>query len=177
MDTTTIRITSGGIDICTERAIPPAIAVIDTIDETPIKIAADGSRLPSAYAGTDHVAVLFPQRRLMFAVESLGNPDNPDDGIAQEQCAERCKQLRLLGYDDWRLPTRAELARLIDDTRREPAIDTSIFPKVKPRWYWTSTQAAWSSASAWFVSFGYGYVNHGHRGYYGFALAVRRAGQ
>ena len=38
--------------------------------------------------------------------------------------------------------------------------------------------AAWSSASAWLVLFSYGYVDYsGLRDYYGFALAVRRAGE
>ena len=79
--------------------------------------------------------------------------------------------------NDWRLPTRAELVALVDDTRHEPAIDTSLFPRVKPRWHWTSTPCAWSSASAWYVSFYGGNVSYGRRGLNGFALAVRRAGQ
>jgi hypothetical protein len=37
--------------------------------------------------------------------------------------------------------------------------------------------AAWSSASAWSVDFDYGVVDGNHRSDYGFALAVRRAGQ
>ncbi len=38
--------------------------------------------------------------------------------------------------------------------------------------------AAWSSASAWNVDFSYGgLVSTNHRYSYGFALAVRRAGQ
>src|SRR5690606_40892805 len=92
-------------------------------------------------------------------------------------CMERCRDLRLLDFDDWRLPTRAELVTLIDDTRRDPAIDPDLFPGVKPRWHWTSTAAAWSSASAWLVGFYYGYVGNSRRGSNGFALACRRAGQ
>ena len=114
----------------------------------------------------------------MWSIESLGNPDDADSGITQERCIERCRESRLLGFDDWRLPTRAELAALIDDTRHEPAIDTNFFPRVKPRWHWTSTPAAWSSASAWLVGFDNGYVSYsGPRISGGFALAVRRAGQ
>jgi hypothetical protein len=48
---------------------------------------------------------------------------------------------------------------------------------VKSRWHWTSTPAAWSSASAWCVGFYYGYVGDFHRNGSGFALAVRRVGQ
>ncbi|PZU17570.1 MAG: hypothetical protein DI589_25910 [Shinella sp.] len=141
------------------------------------KVLADGTRLPAGSSLTNHVAVLDHSTGLMWSVESLGSKDDADDGITQEACEARCRELTLLGVNDWRLPTRAELAVLVDDTRHEPAIDTSLFPRVKPRWHWTSTPCAWSSASAWSVLFGYGNVHLNHRLSSGFALAVRRAGQ
>jgi hypothetical protein len=154
------------------RQIASPIAVASAADPAP-------ARFEKVYgAGApDHDAVIDNQTGLMWSVESLGDPDDADDGTSQERCTERCRELRLLGFDDWRLPTRAELVTLIDDTRREPAIDTDLFPRVKPRWHWTSTPAAWSSASAWFVLFSYGLVSYLHRSSDGFALAVRRAGQ
>jgi hypothetical protein len=152
-------------------------AFIETKHPGFTKLLADGSRVSGTDTRTDHVATIDHATSLMWAVESLGGQDDADDGIAQEHCIERCKMLRLLGYDDWRLATRAELAGLVDDTRYDPAIDISLFPKVKPRWHWTSTAVAGSSASAWFVHFGYGYVSGTPRDYDGFALAVRRVGQ
>ena len=141
------------------------------------KVLADGTHLPAGSTLTNHVAVIDHSTGLMWSVESLGSKDDADDGITQDACEARCRELTLLSVNDWRLPTRAELAALVDDTRHEPAIDTSLFPGVKPRWHWTSTPCAWSSASAWGVLFSYGYV-YGLRRYgYGFALAVRRAGQ
>jgi len=160
-----------------ERIADPVTASRAANAFGPIKILADGTHLPADSDRTDHVAVLDQVTGLMWSVESLGDPADESDGITQEHCIERCKNLRLLSHDDWRLPTRAELAGLIDDTRHEPAIDTALFPRVKPRWHWTSTPAAWSSASAWGVNFGSGYVGDGRRNYNGFALAVRRAGQ
>jgi len=141
------------------------------------RVLADGNRLPAGSDRTDHVAVIDHSTGLMWSVESLGSKEDADDGITQEACEARCRELTLLGTNDWRLPTRAELAALVDDTRHEPAIDTSLFPRVKPRWHWTSTPCAWSSASAWGVDFGFGDVGSYHRGSDGFALAVRRAGQ
>ncbi len=141
------------------------------------RVLADGSHLPAGCERTDHVAVIDHSTGLMWTVESLGNKEDADDGISQEACAERCSELRLLGHSDWRLPTRAELAALVDDTRHEPAIDTGLFPRVKSRWHWTSTPCAWSSASAWGVHFRYGGVRLNLRYSLGFALAVRRAGQ
>jgi len=141
------------------------------------KVRSDGALIAAGDSRTDHVAVIDHTTGLMWSIESLGDPADADDGITQERCIERCQELRLLDHEDWRLPTRAELAGLIDDTRHEPAIDTEFFPRVKSRWHWTSTPAAWSSASAWYVDFDDGYVYYLRRYCNGFALAVRRAGQ
>ena len=84
-------------------------------------------------------------------------------GISQHDALKLCAGLSLAGYGDWRLPTRAEMLTLVDDTRHEPAIDTTFFPDTKPEWYWTSTACAWSSALAWFVGFHYGGCIHGYR--------------
>ena len=145
--------------------------------QTYTRVAADGTHLPAEDTTTPHVAVIDNTTGLMWSVESLGNPKDADTGISQPDCEKRCSELRLLGFDDWRLPTRTELVGLVNDTRHEPAIDTALFPGVKPRWHWTSTPAAWSSASAWVVNFSGGYVFNLRRDYDGFALAVRRVGQ
>ncbi|QGM07108.1 DUF1566 domain-containing protein [Stenotrophomonas maltophilia] len=139
------------------------------------KLFADGTSAAGSDPRTDHVAVIDHASGLMWAVKSIG--DNDGDPMSQADCEKACSELRLLGYDDWGMPTRAELASLVDDTRHEPAIDTSLFPGVLPRWHWTSTPCAWSSASAWGVSFSSGGVLNHHRYLNGFALAVRRAGQ
>jgi hypothetical protein len=157
--------------------LPERLATASHSDERFLKVFADGTVANASDPRTDHVAVKDRVNGLLWSVESLGNPDDAEEGITQEHCAERCRELRLLSYDDWRMPTRAELASLIDDTRHEPAIDTNLFPRVKARWHWTSTPCAWSSASAWLVNFGYGGVSNGHRSGDGFALAVRRVGQ
>ncbi len=140
------------------------------------KLFADGTSAAGNDPRTDHVAVVDHATGLMWAVKSIG--DNDGDPMSQADCEKACSELRLLGHDDWRLPTRAEMSALVDETRHEPAIDTALFPGVLSRWHWTSTGAAWSSASAWYVNFYLGGVSYDHRyGYGGFALAVRRAGQ
>ncbi|WP_394765289.1 DUF1566 domain-containing protein [Stenotrophomonas sp.] len=139
------------------------------------KLFADGTSAAGSDPRTDHVAVIDHATGLMWAVKSIGDSDG--DPMSQVDCEKACRELRLLGYDDWGMPTRGELAALVEDTRHEPAIDTSLFPGVLPRWHWTSTPAAWSSASAWGVDFDGGGVNGNRRDDDGFALAVRRAGQ
>ncbi|MEB1146728.1 DUF1566 domain-containing protein [Xanthomonas campestris pv. campestris] len=150
---------------------------LETASHRYTKVLADGTHLAASDSRTDHVAVIDNTTGLMWSVESLGDQKDADTGVSQDACKARCSELRLLGFSDWRLPTRTELSGLVDDCQHEPAIDTDAFPRVKPRWHWTNTPAAWSSASAWFVGFNDGDVLSSSRSYNGFALAVRRAGQ
>ena len=135
-----------------------------------IKIAADGSQLPADATQWD--AVLLPEHGLMFSATSVVDTDVP-----QEPCIKACEELTLAGHSDWALPTIEQLQLLIDRTRYRPAIDTDYFRDIQNDWYWTSTPAAWSSASAWGADSDSGLVDNSPRSGGGFALAVRRAGQ
>ncbi|WP_282266548.1 DUF1566 domain-containing protein [Stenotrophomonas sp. PS02298] len=141
-----------------------------------IKIGDDGQQLPND--ATDWVAVELPEHGLTFTGTSIVDTDVP-----LEQCEAAAKALTIAGHSDWDLPTIDELSLLIDRTRYSPAINTDFFRDIQNDWYWSKTPTAWSldeagsSASAWLVSFYYGYVLNGPRYGLGFALAVRRAGQ
>ncbi len=50
-----------------------------------------------------------------------------------------CADLVLAGWDDWRLPSRLELAHLVDASRQDPAIDPEAFPNTPPARFWTAT--------------------------------------
>jgi hypothetical protein len=58
----------------------------------------------------------------------------------------------------WRLPTRIELASIVDYTRRDPAIDAEAFPgtDINGTFFWTSSSP--SQDNVWIVGFGSGYV-------------------
>ncbi|MGV7193759.1 Lcl C-terminal domain-containing protein [Xanthomonas axonopodis] len=135
-----------------------------------IKIGADGAQLPADAA--DWVAVFLPAHGLTFTATSVVDSD-----VQHADCEAACKALTLAGHSDWDLPTIGELQLLVDRTRYSPAIDTEFFRDIQNDWYWSKTAAAWSSASAWLVSFYLGLVNDNDRNDNGFALAVRRAGQ
>jgi hypothetical protein len=67
-----------------------------------------------------------------------------------------CTGLTLAGTG-WRLPTKAELESLIDDTRYSPAIDTTAFPATSPDPFWTSSASASSTTGdIWFIDFNHG---------------------
>jgi len=80
------------------------------------------------------------------------------------EAIEYCKNLRLAGYDDWRLPTVKELLTLVDYDRFNPAINP-MFGGVAS-YYWSSTTYVNYTGDAWHVSFftggvsGHGKANH-----------------
>jgi Protein of unknown function (DUF1566) len=160
----------------------PLIA-LNPSDRQWIKVGADGAHYPLGDTRTDHVAVIDLATGLMYCVTSLGESDDaPDEPMTQQQCIERCQGFRLLGLDDWAFASRNEAAWIIADAHRAPAVDTNIFPAIKPDWHWTSTvlmnrDGTASASVAWFVYFGNGGVGSSRRDYDGFALAVRRSGQ
>jgi hypothetical protein len=142
---------------------------------TMLKIGADGQPLP-ADSTEQHVAVLLPDHGLMFTATNVA------ENVSQAKCKKAAGACRVAGFKDWALPTSSELMLLIDHGRRRPAIDTEYFHGIANEWYWTDTP--WidsdgkpSASGAWLVSFDGGGVGSLHRGYHGFALAVRRAGQ
>jgi hypothetical protein len=71
----------------------------------------------------------------------------------------------LCGFSDWRLPSKEELAGLIDTTRPrgQPAINATWFPITLDNFYWTSTPSTTSATNAWRVYFGNGYISEGYR--------------
>ena len=66
---------------------------------------------------------------------------------------------------DWRLPTKTELAGLVNGTPQLRCTSGSCnlyaFTGVQSGLYWSSTTYAGSSSNAWFVSLSFGYVNYG----------------
>jgi hypothetical protein len=90
-----------------------------------------------------------------------------DKKMTWKEAEKACRDLRLGGHSDWRLPTRVELLTLVDDTRFNPAIDTDAFPNTPSDWFWTSTPYAPNPTDyAWVVDFGGGGSLNVNRGSY-----------
>jgi hypothetical protein len=110
---------------------------------------------------------------LMWSKDDVGSGE-----LKHADAEKACKNLSLAGHKDWRLPTHAELLTLVDDTRYNPAIDTTAFPSCKSGWYWSGTPYAGNSSCAWIVDFSYGLAYYGDRNGTAFVRAVRApAGQ
>ena len=63
--------------------------------------------------------------------------------------------LKLSKVDDrkWRLPSRSELAGLLQNKEGYPKIDTEIFPNTYPGPYWTSNKNYFDPSRSWSVNF------------------------
>lgn len=86
--------------------------------------------------------------------------------------AAYCRDLGLLGFTDWRLPTRLELLSITDFTRAAPAIDPGAFPETPIGFYWTSSPRPGSDL-AWSVDFESGTMYSGETSFAIFARCVR----
>jgi transposase-like protein len=81
------------------------------------------------------------------------------DGTDTEDYINSLNNSNYGGFSDWRLPTIAELASIVNFKTRYPSINTSYFPKIMSAFYWSSTSDADYSGRAWGVYFNYGYDN------------------
>lgn len=66
-----------------------------------------------------------------------------------------CEALSLDG-GNWRLPNLNELTSLVDDTKSNPSIDTTVFENTISNYYWSSTTNASLTSYAWVVYFNVG---------------------
>jgi hypothetical protein len=63
-----------------------------------------------------------------------------------------CRALTLAG-GGWRLPDMRQLQTLVDESRRDPAIDEAAFPGTPPEGFWAGHRLVETPGFAWFVSF------------------------
>ena len=130
------------------------------------KLDSSGNALPPD--ATDHVMVHDATTGLCWLV-AYASPKELNHKAAEKAAAK----VDAGGHSDWRLPTRLELESILDLTKYNPAIDTSVFPGTKSDWHWSASPVAAYPGCAWLVSFNYGYVYNLRRDYHAWVRAVR----
>lgn len=122
---------------------------------------------------------------LIWATPSFGDYSNHNDGTVTDNntslmwqqvndnidrnwdtAMTYCENLSLAEYNDWRLPNVKELESIVDESRYNPSVDTTVFPNTFiDYFYWSSTTYVYNSGMAWYVAFYYGEVGSAQKSY------------
>jgi len=84
-------------------------------------------------------------------------PENKGTLHTWNEAKEYCEELDDGNFDDWWLPSEAELSSIVDSSRTQGRMIQKGFVYFKPRYYWTGTTYAWNAPHAWAISFKNGY--------------------
>jgi hypothetical protein len=106
----------------------------------------------------DDEAVLDKETGLTWARNA-----NLDGTKSWQDAINYCANLTISDRKGWRLPTREELASLLDISQTIPAlpIGYDIFSNVQSNYYyWSSTEYEGDSSKAWYVYMGLGHVRN-----------------
>ncbi|HVY32082.1 MAG TPA: DUF1566 domain-containing protein [Polyangiaceae bacterium] len=131
---------------------------------------ASGLPHPASYAVnesgeqvTDEVTGLVWQRRV------------PPQSFGWQDAKSYCSCLNLDGDDDWRLPSRIELASLVDWTKVGPSIDSDAFPETTSENFWTSSEVGIDPGLIYLVFFLNGHTTYAASDYEYRVRCVRSA--
>ncbi len=76
--------------------------------------------------------------------------------MMQKEAIDYCQNLKLDGFEDWRLPTLREAYTIVDMTQERPALKNGFEVRSDER-FWTSTSFAKKpKKEAWRISMSYG---------------------
>ncbi len=84
------------------------------------------------------------------------NQDVAKNDMMQKEAIAYCQNLKLDGFEDWRLPTLKEAYTIVDMTQERPALKKGFEIRSDER-FWTSTPFAKNTGKeAWRISMSYG---------------------
>lgn len=79
-----------------------------------------------------------------------------ENSFTFNEATAHCQDLKVDGFEDWRLPTLREMYTIVDLTRNRPALKNGFVVRDDDR-YWTATLFAKEPEKmAWYISFSYG---------------------
>ena len=79
-----------------------------------------------------------------------------------------CQELKLGKYDNWRLPSKDEFLKTIDNLRYNPNLKENIFKNISSDGYWSSTNHITRDdyACVLYFDYAYTYCNDKNNSYY-----------
>lgn len=98
--------------------------------------------------------------------------DTTPSAMTWDSAINYCEDLTLGGYNDWRLPSRAELLTIVDRSRVYPSID-SAFLNVIPDYYWSFVSYTADVHYIWGVLFEDGGTSYRSKTYDYYVRCVR----
>jgi len=127
--------------------------------------------VPAELTPTTPVANISPSQS-DYTIDVLTVIDNTtklewqrmDDNVGRnwDEAWGYCANLNLDGHNDWRLPTVTELQTIIDyGSAVAPMINQVAFTNTGSTFYWSATNSASISSSAWLMSFQTGITGEG----------------
>ena len=95
--------------------------------------------------------------------------------IKQPRAKAYCAELKIGGFEDWRLPTINELLTIVDYSRISPALLKEFSYVDKESFYWTKTAVADEADAFWGINFKRGASSKASEYYDRFARCVRNS--
>jgi hypothetical protein len=84
------------------------------------------------------------------------NKEITDNSLNYDEAKTYCQDLKVDGFEDWRLPTLREYYTIVDLTQNRPALKNGFEIRDDGR-YWTATLFAKNPKNdAWYISMSYG---------------------
>ena len=99
--------------------------------------------------------------------------NNPTSYYTWSNAVNYCENLDYNGYDDWRLPTAAELGTIVDFGNYSPTLDKDYFSDITFGYMWSSTVLANNSSWSWIVDYDYGRSGQLGQSYQNHLMCVR----
>jgi len=82
------------------------------------------------------------------------------DSMSWENALLFAEKLSLAGQDDWRLPNIKELESLNDESLANPSVNTSFFPEIGVKKYWSGTTLQNQTLRAWYLDTRFGITTY-----------------
>lgn len=115
-----------------------------------------------AFSSQKNATVIQKSSHLMWAKCSVGQTPSATGcqgkaaSMRWQDAQQAASDSKLAGFDNWRLPTIAELEGIVETQCHDPAVNLQVFPNTPSGGYWSSSQLPRLKTNAKVLFFFYG---------------------